>query len=204
MITIVDYGIGNLGSVVNMFKKIGIVAEASSDIGVIERARKIVLPGVGAFDTAMNKLESTGLFDVVLKKASVEKVPFLGICLGMQLLTEESEEGIKKGLGLVKAKTLKFSFAGNDNYKIPHMGWNMVSVRHDNPIIKGKPEENRYYFIHSYYVKADDEKSVLGRTMYGHEFDSVITNGDNVFGMQFHPEKSHKFGMRLFQNFAAL
>jgi glutamine amidotransferase len=202
MITIIDCGIGNLGSVINMFKRLGVVAEASSDAEIIGKAKKIILPGVGAFDTAMNKLESMGLTDVILKKASVEKIPFLGICLGMQLLTNGSEEGQRKGLGLINAKTLKFSFPNEENYKIPHMGWNAVNTLQSNPLIEEQP--NKFYFIHSYYVKAESDKNVLGRTFYGQEFDSVITNGDNIFGTQFHPEKSHKFGMKLLQSFASL
>lgn len=203
MITIVDYGMGNLGSVHNMFKYIGVQSQISGDLDVIHKAEKILLPGVGAFDAAMKRLGDTGLMNVLNQKALEEKVPILGICLGMQMLTRSSEEGALEGLGWIPAKTVRFKFEDR-KLKVPHMGWNLVHQVNDSPLIQEFPEESRFYFVHSYHVVADNDKYVLMRTNYGYEFDSVITNGDNIFGAQFHPEKSHKFGMKLFKNFAAL
>lgn len=203
MITIVDYGMGNLGSVHNMFKYIGVQSQISGDIDVISKAEKILLPGVGAFDAAMQRLGEVGLLEVLNQKALQNKVPVLGICLGMQMLTRSSEEGKLEGLGWIPAKTVKFKFEDR-KLKVPHMGWNLVHQVNASSLIEELPEEPRFYFVHSYHVVADDDKYVLMRTNYGYEFDSVITNGDNIYGAQFHPEKSHKFGMKLFKNFAAL
>lgn len=203
MITIVDYGMGNLGSVHNMFKYIGVQSQISSDADVISKAEKLLLPGVGAFDAAMKRLKQVDLLEVLNQKALQDKVPILGICLGMQMLTRSSEEGKLEGLGWIPAKTVKFKFEDR-KLKVPHMGWNLVHQVNASPLIEELPEEPRFYFVHSYHVVADDDKYVLMRTNYGYEFDSVITNGENIFGAQFHPEKSHKFGMKLFKNFAAL
>jgi glutamine amidotransferase len=203
MITIVDYGLGNLGSIFNMFKKLNAKSEIVSDPDKIAKSTKILLPGVGAFDAAMQKINEKGLLEVLNKKATVEKVPFLGICLGMQLLTEGSEEGILTGLCFLKGQTKKFSF-DEGSLKIPHMGWNVVNLKNDSPLTKGmETEEQRFYFVHSYYVKCTNPANVIGQTHYGFDFDCAIQN-DNVFGVQFHPEKSHRFGMKLLKNFAEL
>lgn len=204
MITIVNYGMGNLGSVLNMFKKIGAEARISESLSEIDEAEKILLPGVGAFDAAMERIEQGGFRDVLNKKAKQDKVPVLGICLGMQLLTESSEEGKLSGLGWIKGHTKKFSFAPEQKLKIPHMGWNLVKEIRPSPLTKEFPEEPRFYFVHSYYVQAEDKENVLMQTNYGGYFDSVVTNNENVFGAQFHPEKSHKFGMQLLRNFSNL
>lgn len=204
MITIVDYGMGNLGSVANMFKKVGAQSEVTSDLAKIAKAKKILLPGVGAFDTAMNKINEGHFREVLDRKALEEKVPVLGICLGMQLLTRSSEEGTAKGLGWIDADTKRFSFENNQNLKVPHMGWNRVYEVNPSPLTKDLDGESRFYFVHSYYVQTDHEANVLMKTRYGLDFDSVITNGQNIFGAQFHPEKSHRYGMQLFKNFANL
>jgi glutamine amidotransferase len=141
--------------------------------------------------------------EILNQKAKVEKVPFLGICLGMQLLTEGSEEGVLPGLSFIKGSTKKFSFE-NPSLKIPHMGWNVVKLKNNSPLTKGmETEEQRFYFVHSYYVKCTNQDNVIGQTHYGFDFDCTIQD-DNVFGVQFHPEKSHRFGMKLLKNFAAL
>lgn len=203
MITIVDYGLGNLGSVVNMLKRIGVASQITEKPEVILDAEKILLPGVGAFDHAMNQINNRGLLPALNKKALEDKVPFLGICLGMQLLTKSSEEGILPGLGFIDAVTTKFKFE-DKTLKIPHMGWNIIDLQNPSPLTKGMNEEEyRFYFVHSYYVTCADQKDSLARTPYGVNFDSIIQHG-NVFGAQFHPEKSHRFGMKLFSNFAAL
>jgi imidazole glycerol-phosphate synthase subunit HisH len=198
MITIVDYGMGNLGSVLNMFKKIGVAAQISSDLEQISRAEKLLLPGVGAFDSAMERLTGTELREVLDHKALLEKIPVLGICLGMQLLTRSSEEGQFAGLGWIPATTYKFPVS---YLKVPHMGWNIVSPHTPSALTENFVGEFRFYFVHSYYVKADDEKNSIMQTNYGLTFDSGVQK-DNIFGAQFHPEKSHRFGMQLFKNFA--
>lgn len=207
MITIVDYGMGNLGSVQNMFKYLGIKSSITSGIEEINRADKILLPGVGAFDAAMQKINEDGFREVLNFKAKEEKVPILGICLGMQLLTEGSDEGDLEGLGWIPAYTNKFN--SSQNLRVPHMGWN--EIRLSNPCAIGEGlnsisdlgEDARFYFVHSYYVKVKDEKNSIMKTVYGHEFDSGIQH-ENIMGCQFHPEKSHKFGMKLLSNFAKI
>ena len=201
MITIINYGMGNLGSVQNMLKRIGIKSIISSDINEIEKAEKILLPGVGSFDAAISKIDELNLRPVLTFMAKEKKVPFLGICLGMQLLTESSEEGVLKGLNFVPAKTIKFKFPENSNLKIPHMGWNLVTKKTESVLTKNFTDEFRFYFVHSYHVKCDNPINSILTTNYGYEFDSAIQN-ENVFGAQCHPEKSHKYGMQLLSNFA--
>lgn len=198
MITIVDYGMGNLGSVLNMFKKIGEPAQISSDLTVISKAEKLLLPGVGAFDAAMERLTQTELRNVLDEKALKEKVPVLGICLGMQLLTNKSEEGQLSGLGWIPANTYKFP---QSQLKVPHMGWNLVECFKPSPLTADFNNEYRFYFVHSYYVKTESQNHSILQTQYGVKFDSAIQK-DNIFGAQFHPEKSHRFGMQLLKNFA--
>ena len=201
MITIVDYGMGNLGSVQNMFKRIGVNSIISSDVNEIAQAKKILLPGVGSFDAAMHRINAGGFRDVLDNKALKEKVPILGICLGMQLLTSESEEGKEKGLGWIPAKTIKFP--PDNGLKIPHMGWNQVVISNKSPLTESLQDNARFYFVHSYFVRVDNESHSILRTNYGVNFDSGIQK-DNIFGAQFHPEKSHKFGMRFLESFAKI
>lgn len=201
MITIINYGMGNLGSVQNMLKRIGVQSQVTSDINEIEKASKILLPGVGSFDAAISKIDELNLRPVLTYMAKEKKVPFLGICLGMQLLTESSEEGVLKGLNFVPAKTIKFKFPENSDLKIPHMGWNLVTKKTESVLTKNFTDEFRFYFVHSYHVKCDNPINSILTTNYGYEFDSAIQN-ENVFGAQFHPEKSHKYGMQLLSNFA--
>ena len=203
MITIIDYGMGNLGSLNNMFKRIGVASEITSDHEKLLKAAKIILPGVGAFDAAMERINEGRFREILNKKALEDKIPILGVCLGMQLLTDSSEEGKLPGLGWIPAKTTKFSFDRESKLKVPHMGWNRVYEKHASPLIKDLPPEPRFYFVHSYYVKAEDENYVLTTTTHGVEFNSIIQK-ENIYGAQFHPEKSHKFGMKLLENFARL
>jgi len=203
MITIVNYGMGNLGSVLNMFKKVGAQAQVSSDLEVIRKASKILLPGVGAFDTAIQRIHAVGMKEVLDHKALEEKIPVLGICLGMQLLTEGSEEGKLPGLGWIKGSTFNFKNRIDSNLKVPHMGWNTVRISKQTALTKGYEGEIKFYFVHSYYVLVKNENNSMMKTGYGVEFDSAVVN-DNIFGAQFHPEKSHKFGMKLFENFSKL
>lgn len=201
MIVIVDYGMGNIGSIVNMFRRLHIDVSSSADPKVIADAEKLLLPGVGAFDAAMERINSGRFRDVLESKATKEKVPVLGICLGMQLITESSEEGHLPGLGWIPAKTLRFD--SMNGLKVPHMGWNSIHSIKKNALLSDLGIEPRFYFVHSYYVLAKERGDVLARTTYGVEFDSVVNRG-NIFGAQFHPEKSHMFGMKLLANFAAL
>jgi len=205
MITIIDYEMGNVGSIQNMFKYLGIKSVIESNPDKIKNASKILLPGVGAFDTAMKKIKERNLDEVLNEKVLKEQVPILGICLGMQLLTNSSEEGELEGLGLISAKTIGFKQSIKKQLKVPHMGWNTIKIVQKNPLTLGfeKLDETRFYFVHSYFVKVNDEKNALFKTEYGLKFDSAIVK-DNIFGAQFHPEKSHKFGMKLFENFARI
>ena len=201
MITIIDYGLGNLVSVKNMLKKLNVDSLITDDPKKISEAKKMILPGVGAFDNGMNLIKQKGLLDVLNKKTLEEKIPVLGICLGMQLLTKGSEEGVEKGLGWVDAQTIKFSFE-NNTLKIPHMGWDYIQVQKQNPLIN--PEsKHRFYFVHSYYVKCNDEKDVVAICDYGTKFTCMLNHG-NIYGAQFHPEKSLKFGMELLNNFSKI
>ncbi len=203
MIVIVDYGIGNLASVLNMFKKIGVKeAVVSGQEETLAKASKILLPGVGAFDGGMGNLEKSGLIPMLNKKVLAEKVPVLGICLGMQMLTQKSEEGQKAGLGWIDAETKKFNPPAELKLKVPHMGWNYIKVQRPNPLIE-TDSKSRFYFVHSYYVTCFDEKQSLATCNFGSDFTCMV-NKDNIFGAQFHPEKSLKFGMKVLENFAKL
>jgi glutamine amidotransferase len=202
MITIIDYGLGNLVSINNMFKYIGINSEIKSDLDSIKRAQKIVLPGVGRFDAAMTYINTKkGLRDILDYKALKEKIPILGICLGMQLMTKFSEEGKLNGLGWIDAVVKKFKTT--TTLKVPHMGWNTVALKASDRIVKNLTNLERYYFVHSYYVKIKDKKNSLMKTNYGFDFDSGIFQ-ENLYGFQFHPEKSHRYGMKIFKNFSEI
>lgn len=204
MITIVDYGLGNLNSIKNMLRRLGVASEISGDPEKILNAEKLILPGVGAFDHGMNNLRSRGLEAPLNKKVMEERVPVLGICLGMQLLCEGSEEGKEPGLGWVPGKAIRFRFDGlNASLKIPHMGWNGVSVTGASKLVNGFLPDMRYYFVHSYHVVCSDPKDVLMTVDYGGSVVAAVHRG-NVLGTQFHPEKSHKFGMMLLKNFAEM
>jgi len=203
MIVILDYGMGNIGSVLNMLRKIKAPAKISTRAEDILAADKLILPGVGAFDTGMRHLQNSGTFEAINQKVLSEKIPTLGICLGMQLMMHSSDEGNMPGLGWIEGKTVRFRFKGDVNkLKVPHMGWNTASIRDYASIFKGlEGREARFYFVHSYHVVCDQEENVLATTQHGYEFASAIRLG-NIVGTQFHPEKSHKFGMRLLKNFA--
>lgn len=202
MITIVNYGMGNLGSMLNMFKRIGVKACIESDPAIIRQSEKLVLPGVGAFDSAMTCINSvSGLREVLDHKALVEHTPILGVCLGMQLLTRSSEEGKLPGLGWIPGTTSRFP--KQEGLKVPHMGWNVALPNTPSRLTVQVGDEPRYYFVHSYCVQVDDPAHSLMRTHYGLDFDSAIGR-DNIYGVQFHPEKSHRFGMQILKNFAEL
>jgi glutamine amidotransferase len=201
MITVVDYGMGNLGSVKNMFKRIGVPVTVSGDPTVLAAATKLLLPGVGAFDSAMSRINSSGIREILDRKALQERIPILGVCLGMQLLTRSSEEGQLPGLGWINAEAVRFP--PKQGLKVPHMGWNIARPTRHSALTAGLEDEARFYFVHSYCVKVDDEADSVLKTDYGIRFDAAIESG-NIYGAQFHPEKSHKFGMQLLTNFARL
>lgn len=203
MIVVVDYGAGNIGSVLNMIRKVGGQAVASSNTDDLRRARRVLLPGVGSFDNAMRKLENLGLVEP-LRECAASGVPLLGICLGMQLLSHGSEEGSLPGLSLIPGRVRRFQFDGEQSsLKIPHMGWNQVTSSKSHPLAVGLETGARFYFVHSYYFECEDPADELFKTHYGYDFSSGVQRG-NVMGVQFHPEKSHRFGMQLFKNFIGL
>jgi len=200
MIAVLDYGMGNVGSIVNMLKKIGAPCLRSADISELKRAEKWILPGVGAFDAGMARLRDLGLEAAIHDHIKAGNV-LLGICLGMQMLGRRSEEGVTPGLGLLPFDTIAFRIPFEKKLKVPHMGWNRVTVAKETPLTNGLPLKERYYFVHSFYAKCDDDANILMTCDYGIMFTSAVVGG-NVYGTQFHPEKSHDYGLRLLKNFA--
>jgi imidazole glycerol-phosphate synthase subunit HisH len=197
-VTVVDYGLGNIGSIVNMVKKCGGNAVvASSPEGIME-AERIILPGVGAFDRGMNHIVGHGLLESLTHKAMSEKVPFLGICLGMQLLTKSSEEGKMQGLGFVDAQCTRFDLGSG--FRVPHMGWNEVQQTKTSKYHNLNDAESRFYFVHSYHVTCNNQDDILYQCNYGIDFCAAFEH-ENIIGVQFHPEKSHKFGKDLISGF---
>lgn len=204
MIVIVDYGMGNLGSIANMFQRIRVPALVSSAPADILGATKLVLPGVGAFDAGMRSLAERGLIPLLEQKVIAEHTPILGICLGMQLFARSSEEGNLLGLGWLDARVFRFrSDPDETRLRVPHMGWNTIDIRREHFLLQAMPPEPRFYFVHSYYVRCTQSEDVIAAATYGLQFDAIIAHG-NVMGTQFHPEKSHKYGIRLLENYAAL
>jgi len=200
MITIIDYKTGNLGSIQNILKRIGEESVITSDKNEIARAKKLILPGVGTFDTGMSNLMELDLVDILNEKVLGEKTPVLGICLGMQLLSNSSEEGTIPGLGWINAETMRFRFVNTTEYKSPHMGWNFVKQYKESNLFHDMYPNARFYFVHSFFFRTKDTSDVLTSTVYEIEFTSSIEK-ENILGVQFHPEKSHKFGMKLLKNF---
>ena len=202
MLTIIDYKAGNVRSIQNMLKKIGVKSIISDKTEDIADADRLILPGVGAFDYGMEQLDKSGLIPVLNKKVLDEKTPILGICLGVQLFTQGSKEGKRKGLGWFDAKTVAFDQSKlPEGYKIPHMGWVELNYKHGCKLFENMHEHPpRFYFVHSYHLQANNQTDVIATTSYGYEF-AVGLKKDNIIGVQFHPEKSHKFGMQFLQNF---
>lgn len=200
MVGILDYGIGNIGSIKNMLSKIGekntIFLEKPDDFDKID---KIILPGVGSFDKGMHLLDESGMRAKLDEQVLKLHKPVLGICLGMQMLGMQSEEGKEKGLGYIDFSCRKFHFEDN-RLKVPHMGWDYVDVLEDEPLVRNLGEKPRFYFVHSYYAICQNPEDVLLTCDYGHDFVAAVHH-NNIYGTQFHPEKSHAFGMRLFENF---
>lgn len=203
MIVVLDTGCANIGSILSMSKKMGFDAIPTSNYKDIVSAQKIILPGVGHFDAGMQALRSLDMIDCLKEKVLIDKTPILGICLGMQLLCNSSEEGNSAGLGLIDADVKSFSSFINSDLKIPHMGWNNVNVVKKNPLINIEETTNRFYFVHSYFVQCNSPSDILTTTQYGIQFTSSFLK-ENIMGVQFHPEKSHKFGMNLLKNFSKI
>lgn len=199
-IVIIDYDMGNPGSIMNMLKYLNIEAIISNNPEEIKKAKKIILPGVGAFDNGISNLKEKGLFNLLNEKVLVENTPILGICLGMQLMTLSSEEGEMDGFGWIKASVKRFSPNKEIKLKVPHIGWNNVEVLNPHPITDNITVDSKFYFVHSYHVVCEEQTDVISRTHYDISFDSIIAK-DNIYGCQFHPEKSHKHGMKILENF---
>jgi imidazole glycerol-phosphate synthase subunit HisH len=204
MIVVIDYGMGNIGSIINMIKRAGGESMVTADPEIIGNAKKLIIPGVGSFDNGMKNLTSLGLIDILNKKALEEKVPIMGVCLGMQLLGKSSEEGQLPGLGWIDAKTIRFQFEGeNQKLRIPHMGWNNVFIKKPGSLFTDMYDDPSFYFVHSYHVVCNNPEDVLAVTNYGFDFVSSLQH-KNIMATQFHPEKSHKYGLKMIKNFVEL
>ncbi len=200
MIAIVDYGMGNLYSVKNMLKYLGYESVVTGNADEIKAADKLILPGVGNFGKAMKIINESGIHDILDRKVMEEKTPILGICLGMQLFLGYSEEGECTGLGWIAGDVKHFELSGQE-WKVPHMGWDYIKRQGNSKLLENPAPDERFYFVHSYYATCKDRNNAVAVTEYGITFDSVIQKG-NIVGTQFHPEKSHRFGMNILKNFA--
>lgn len=203
MIAIIDYGLGNVKAFANLYKGINVHCKIVKDAEELKGASKIILPGVGAFDYAMEALTKSGLCSQLNHMVLNEKVPVLGICVGMQIMALSSEEGTIPGLGWINGIVKKFDFPESSTLSVPHMGWNDTEIPSDNPLLSDLNNESRFYFLHSYYFSCESSDSIIATTSYGQKFTSAVTR-DNIFGVQFHPEKSHKWGVKVLENFSNL
>jgi glutamine amidotransferase len=200
MIVVIDYGMGNTASIANMIKHIGGEAIVSSEISAVEKAKNLILPGVGAFDNAVRKLQSSGLYAIIEQKVREGMGSLLGICLGMQLLFDASEEGLLPGFGFIPGTVKRFLFEErNKKLKVPHMGWNDTYSKRENDLFS-KLETPRFYFVHSYHPVPVNKDHILAMCNYGYPFVCAVQS-KKVIGVQFHPEKSHRFGMQFFRNY---
>jgi glutamine amidotransferase len=200
MIAIIDYGMGNLGSVKRKLDRIGVKSIVTSDAKEIKTSNKIILPGVGHFAKAVYELKNRGLWDLLSEQVLVEKKLILGICLGMQLMAKQSEEGNAEGFGWVDAKVIRFKVSDTTRYKVPHMGWNTISPVKDSPLLENIDPDSEFYFVHSYHIQCNNSNDILTETIYDYPFGSAIQK-ENILGVQFHPEKSHDAGEMLLRNF---
>ena len=202
MVTIIDYGVGNLNSIKNMLKKIGVDSVISSQSTDIENAEKLILPGIGSFEYGMKKLRSSEFFQSLQQKVLQNKTPILGVCLGAQLLLNGSEEGQPvEGLGWIDGKAVRFDQDKMaDNFKVPHMGWNELTIKKESTLFTNMYPDQRYYFVHSYHMVCNQQADILAESNYSYNFVAAVEK-QHIVGVQFHPEKSHKFGMKLYENF---
>jgi glutamine amidotransferase len=204
MITIINYGLGNIRAFANVYERLKIKTKIVSDANGLSDAERIILPGVGSFDHAMNLLNNSGMRDLLDRKVLLEKVPVVGICLGMQIMAKRSDEGKNPGLGWIEGEVKLFdkeSIPYATRY--PHMGWNSITPVKQHKILEGINEGSRFYFLHSYYFSCFDENDILTHTKYGITYVSAV-NHENVYGIQYHPEKSHSNGVQLLKNFSQL
>ena len=202
-VAIIDVGLGNIASIQRMIEKAGGKAVRIIDPAQVYKGRKLILPGVGHFDEGMSRLTEAGFVDILVDLGKNQEIQVLGICLGMQLLCRGSEEGGLPGLGLIDADVKKFRFPPQSKLKVPHMGWNVVSTAQENPLLPASIEEQRFYFVHSFRILPDDTSIVIGVANHGGDFCAAFRK-ENVFGVQFHPEKSHRYGMELMRRFVEL
>jgi glutamine amidotransferase len=202
-LVIVDYGTGNLNSVKKVMNRMKVDSIISSDPKDIISCRKITLPGIGHFGKVMSKLKELNLLDTLHEAVLVKKKPVLGICLGMQLMAKESEEGNAEGLGWFDSKVIKFSVSDKIKHKIPHIGWNRINIKKNSLLMNNISESSEFYFLHSFYMKTNNQSDVLNETEYDFIYPSAIER-DNIFGVQYHPEKSYKAGLQLLKNFVEL
>ena len=202
MVTIIDYGVGNINAFLNIFKQLNIAAKTATTIADLTEIDKLILPGVGHFDYAMQRFTDSGMRNRVDDLVKIEKKPILGVCVGMQMMAKKSTEGVLEGLGWIDAEVLKFDDAQRSTkLPLPHMGWNDVHPKNDNELFHELKKDARFYFLHSYYFKCNQPLTSIADSDYGIQF-SCAVNNDNVYGTQFHPEKSHHFGIQLLKNFA--
>ncbi len=202
MITIINYGIGNVASIANMFKRIGQKTSIALDAGDVEKAEKLILPGVGSYDAAVKELQDRNLWSSINNRVLGDKIPILGICLGMQLLCSSSDEGREPGFGWIEARCHKFRFEPGTDIKVPCMGWNHIDLKNDEPIFEDL-DHPKFYFVHSYHVVCEDDRNCIATADYGYAYPAAIRK-DNIYGVQFHPEKSHRYGMQLLKNFSGI
>lgn len=204
MITIINYGCGNIKAIQNVFHKLSIETKVANIADDLINAEKLILPGVGAFDFAMQKLADSGMRDKIDELVLEKKILVLGICVGLQLMAIDSEEGVLKGLGWINASVKKFDISKlNKLVNLPHMGWNDVSPSKPTPLFDGLDNHAKFYFLHSYYMSCNDNAQILAKSDYAGEFVCAV-NRENIYGVQFHPEKSHHYGVKLLENFAKL
>ncbi len=204
MIAIIDYGLGNVRAFLNVYKKLGVPAVHAKQAGDLKNVDKVVLPGVGSFDYAMQRLEQSGMRQILEEMVLARRVPVLGVCVGMQMLARSSEEGGLPGLGWIDGEVQKFQRSSpRQLLRVPHMGWNDIRPVQSSGLLQGLESKASFYFLHSYHFRCHNTGDILAVTDYGGEFESAVNSG-NVYGVQFHPEKSHLWGMRLLDNFVKL
>jgi len=203
MIAIINYGLGNLASIQNMCKRLSIEAEITNNPEKISQASKLILPGVGHFEKGMENLHASGLTPLLNELVIEKERPILGICLGAQLMTKHSQEGDVDGLGWIDATTIRFDQSKNNGLKVPHMGWSEIHLTKKNPLWLDLPPEPRFYFVHTYHFLFKNKEEISATSIYSYDFACAFKK-ENIFGTQFHPEKSHKFGMKVLENFNGL